>query len=274
MDDHVSRILKMLEEGKISATEAQTLIAALQTEARNSAAGSSGSSGSTRTDGSSQTSYAQPEPGKAKSFEFQWSQKRAFPNIDLSGLGKQISDAVKKIDPERIVREARAGVARGGKRFSAGFKGFNWFTDFEDGRPENTMNYPVARGGESLDFDLAPGSTIDVENNWGSIAVFGGRDKVTLEYDKEAWASTEPEAQAMLEQIKVEAGLHAGEAGSRLEIHDHAPEGWHQRAANLRLHIPNSMVLKLASIFGEVRVENMAAAVEVHAISGIISLDN
>src|SRR3989442_15979890 len=129
MDDHVSRILKMLEEGKISATEAQTLIAALQTEARNSAAGT-GSSGSTRTDGNSQASSAQPEPGKAKSFEFQWSQKRAFPNIDLSGLGKQISDAVKKIDPERIVREARAGVARGGKRFSAGFKGFTWFSDF------------------------------------------------------------------------------------------------------------------------------------------------
>ena len=31
MDDHVSRILKMLEEGKITATEAQTLIAALKT---------------------------------------------------------------------------------------------------------------------------------------------------------------------------------------------------------------------------------------------------
>src|SRR5258705_9856635 len=122
MDDHVSRILKMLEEGKISATEAQTLIAALQTEARNNAAGS-GSSGSTRTDGSSQASSAQPEPGKAKSFEFQWSQKPAFPNIDLSGLGKQISDALKKIDPERVVREGRARGARGGKRLSAGFTG-------------------------------------------------------------------------------------------------------------------------------------------------------
>src|SRR5262249_10728941 len=137
-----------------------------------------------------------------------------------------------------------------------------------------TFNYPVARGGESLDFDLAPGSTIQAENNWGSIAVFGGREKVTLEYDKEAWAPTDTEAQALLEQIKVEAGMHAGEAGSRLEIRVFAPDGWHCGTANLRLHVPDNMVLKLASVYGEVRVENMAAPVEVHAISGIISLDN
>src|SRR5205085_8562395 len=105
MDDHVSRILKMLEEGKISATEAQTLIAALQTEAKSSG---SASGASARADGGSQSTAEKPEAGKAKSFEFQWSQKRAFPNLDLSGLGKQISDAVKKIDPERMVREARA----------------------------------------------------------------------------------------------------------------------------------------------------------------------
>jgi DUF4097 and DUF4098 domain-containing protein YvlB len=271
MDDHVSRILKMLEEGKISATEAQTLIAALQTEARASGASSASSA---RNESGAQASSPQAEAGKAKSFEFQWGQKRSLPTFDLSGLGKQISDAVRKIDPERMVREARAGMARGGKRFSAGFKGFTWFADFDDGRPENNLNYPVARGGESLDFDLPAGSTIQAENNWGSIAVFGGKEKVTLEYDKEAWASTEPEAQAVLEQIKVEAGMHAGESGSRLEIRVVAPEGWHQGTANLRLHVPESMVLKLATVFGEMRVENTSAPVEVHAISGIISLDN
>src|SRR5438046_100427 len=107
MEEHISRILKMLEEGKISASEAETLISALRAESKAQGASSSAQSAA----GQSRASETRTEPGdgqketgKAKSFEFQWSQRKGFP-LDLSGLGKQISDAVKRIDPERIVRE-------------------------------------------------------------------------------------------------------------------------------------------------------------------------
>src|ERR1051325_4895656 len=100
MDDHVSRILKMLEEGKISAADAQALLAAVKPEERNSAGSSASSRPQDRESRAESTSNSQQESTKAKSFEFQWSQRRGLP-FDLSGLGKQISDAVKKIDPER-----------------------------------------------------------------------------------------------------------------------------------------------------------------------------
>ncbi len=271
MDDHVSRILKMLEEGKITATEAQTLIAALKTDPP---PGTTTSNSGSKPEAKADTSAQKTEGAKAKSFEFQWSQKKGFP-LDLSGLGKQITDAVKKIDPERIVREAREGMARGGRRFNQRFKGFGFFTDLDDGRPENTLGQPTARAAESLDFDIGEGSNIQVENNWGSIAVFGGGEKVVLEYDKEAWAPTEPEAKARLDELNVEAGLHAPEGGpSRLEVRVTAPDNWRDGVVNLRLHVPENVNLKLATVFGDARVENIAGPVEVHAITGLVTLDN
>src|SRR2546421_3342095 len=160
MDEHIERILKMLEEGKISAENASSLISALRTEAKpgsSTAPGTSRPSNGQSDTGASKSAASQPESAKSKSFEFQWSQKRGLP-FDLSGLGKQISDAVKKIDPERLVREARTGWSRGGKRWNERFKGFGWFVDFEDGRPENTLGQPTARTTETLMYDLAAGA--------------------------------------------------------------------------------------------------------------------
>src|SRR5438132_1595707 len=110
MDEHIERILKMLEEGKISAENASSLISALKTEAKpgSSTAGASRPSNGQSDPGASKSAASQPESAKSKSFEFQWSQRRGLP-FDLSGLGKQISDAVRKLDPERLVREARSG---------------------------------------------------------------------------------------------------------------------------------------------------------------------
>ncbi len=274
MEEHISRILKMLEEGKISASEAETLISALRADAKATAGTSTSTAGTQKQAESRSDAGTKPEEGRAKSFEFQWSQKKGFP-LDLSGLGKQISDAVKKIDPERIVREARSGLSKSSRNWSVAFKGFTWFGDGEDGRPENTLGQPTARSSETQDFDLAPGSAVQVENNWGPIAVFGGADRVSLEVDREAWASTDEEARAKLQELRVEAGAHGGDGGpSRLEVRVSAPEGWRDGTVSLRLHVPESTPIKLATVFGDARVENTSASVEVHAISGAISLDS
>src|ERR1043165_7889890 len=118
MDDHVSRILKMLEEGKISADDASKLLAAIKQEP---AAGGSSTASARPSEKKPDSADSQQESTKSKSFDFQWSQRRGLP-FDLSGLGKQISDAVKRIDPERLLKEARTGFARGGKRFNARFR--------------------------------------------------------------------------------------------------------------------------------------------------------
>src|SRR5437667_7258042 len=128
MDDHVSRILKMLEEGKITAEQAETLISALKTAESKPAS----SAGPRPTESKAESPSGESEGSRAKSFEFRWSQKRAFPALDLSGLGKQISDAVKKLDP--MLKEARTGFQKGGKRWNERFRGWGWFAESDEGR--------------------------------------------------------------------------------------------------------------------------------------------
>src|SRR2546421_64882 len=142
MDEHIARVLKMLEEGKISAEQAEKLISAISKETAQGSAGSTTSTASRSQDSRSEstTTSTQQDSGRAKSFDLQWSQKKGFP-FDLSGLGKQISDAVKKIDPEKFVREARTGFAKGSRNFK--FRGFSWFGESEEGRPENSMGLPT-----------------------------------------------------------------------------------------------------------------------------------
>src|SRR5262249_2442092 len=146
------------------------------------------------------------------------------------------------------------GLSRGGRRFQGRFRGFAWFVDSDEGRPENVMGNPTARTSETLDFDLTPNATIQVENNWGAIAVFGDSESVKLEYDKEVWAPTETEAAARLGDLKIEAGAHAPDGGvSRLEIRVLVPDDWRDGTADLRLHVPESMTVKLSTNFGDIR---------------------
>src|SRR5688572_2010300 len=235
MEEHISRILKMLEEGKISATEAQTLIAALKAEpppgmAASQARAADGNSGVRA------QSQPREESGKAKSFEFEWSQRKAFP-FDLSGLGKQISDAVRKIDPEKIVREARAGLQKGGKKFNERLKVWTFFGDLDDGRPENSSGHPTARTSETIDLELKPDSLVQIENTLGSVAVFGGAETSRLEIDKETWAPVEEEAQAQLKELNAEHQLFDPDIGQpRLEIKVSGPEHFREGFVNLRLH--------------------------------------
>ena len=115
-----------------------------------------------------------------------------------------------------------------------------------------------------------------MENNYGAITVFGGGDKITLEYDKEAWASSsEEDARKMLAEVRIEANVHTpGSAPGRLEVRVVAPEVWREGTVNLRLHTPEDIALKLATVFGDIRAENTSGAVEVQSISGGVALEN
>lgn len=295
MDDHIARILKMLEEGKISAADAEKLLAALRPATPQappppppgaSKTANAGSTGSTGTAGprpaekreeAREDSDAQRESSHAKSFEFSWSQKRAFP-FDLSGLGRQISDAVRKIDPEKLMREARTGVAKGGKKWQDRMREWSRFVSGEEGPPENTLGQPTARATENLTFTVTPDADIHVENSYGNVEVAGSDagTAVSVEIEKEAWAATDEEAQARLRDLTVEALTQQTPTlgASRLEVRVHAPEEWRDGWANLRLTVPEGVSLKLQTVYGAMRVSNTAGQVEAHTISGAITLEN
>jgi DUF4097 and DUF4098 domain-containing protein YvlB len=291
MDEHIGSILKMLAEGKISAAEAEKLLSALKaaptaTPQPPPAAPQpppppppgSRFGTTTRTEttsDSSSTSSSTADNGNAKQFDFSWGHKKNFP-FDLSGLGKQISDAVKKIDPEKLVREARVGVSKGGKRWQDRMKEWSRFMTGEDGPPENTLGQPTARTTENLIFQVTPDATIQLENSYGAIYIVGGSQDVSVEIEKEAWAYSEEEARLKLHDLKAEALTQQSPTlgASRLEIRVHAPEDWRDGLATLRLRVPDGVSLKVETVFGEIRVENTAGYVEAHAISGAITLEN
>src|SRR5690349_1358139 len=90
MDDNVMRVLQMLQDGKISAQEAETLIAALRGESV---------SGGT-------TGAPKPEESKAEGDD----NKSFFkpPKLEFDDIGKRISDAVAKVQPDKIVKRVQA----------------------------------------------------------------------------------------------------------------------------------------------------------------------
>jgi DUF4097 and DUF4098 domain-containing protein YvlB len=291
MDEHISRILKMLEEQKISASEAETLISALRADARvnptppppppgahhfpppGSPPPPPGSGG--RPENKSESGSQSEGSNNAKNFDFSWGQKKSFP-FDLSSLGKQISDAVKKIDPEKLVKEARSGMNRGSKHWQDRMRGWSRFLEGEDGRPENTLGQPTSRTTENLIFEMMPNATVSIENNYGSISVIGGSEAVSIEIEKEGWDSTEEAAAEHLKELKVEAMSHQmpGVGATRLEVRVTAPEDWRDGYANLRLRVPEGVTLRVETVFGELRVENVSGSVDVHTVTGAVSLEN
>jgi DUF4097 and DUF4098 domain-containing protein YvlB len=277
MEDHVSTILKMLAEGKITAEQAEKLLSALNTGPAAAPPPPPPPPGARPESMRSESTVSSDssESGSAKQFEFSWGHRRAFP-FDLSGLGKQISDAVKKIDPERLMREARVGVTKGGRRWQERMKEWGRFMAGEGGPPENTLGQPTARATENLTFTVAPDATVQIDNSFGAVYVEGGSDSVTIEIEKEAWAITDEEAQARLKELKVEALTQQSPTvgASRLEVRVHAPEDWRDGWANLRLRVPDGVAVKAETIFGEVRIEKTGGYVEAHTISGAITLED
>src|SRR5882757_10007493 len=101
MDDNVMRVLQMLQDGKISSQEAETLIAALR--------------------GESTAPKPEDKPGEEKD-EKTFFNKIKTPKIDLDNLGERISQAISRVQPEKILKRVQAQirtVGRTGAHWSA-----------------------------------------------------------------------------------------------------------------------------------------------------------
>lgn len=292
MDEHVSRILRMLEEGKISAAEAEKLLTTLRTEPApadtrtvtlpyapephpDSASSSSSAWDTPRTNGNGQTSGKEPD-SDAKTFDFSWGQRRTFP-FDFAGLGRTISETMRKLDLERTVRDARENVERGGRRFQERLKNWSLFGEGEDEPPMNTLGQPSSRSTETRTFTLASDAVLAIDNHWGSILVTGGLEAgspISLDIEREAWATTEDEAQARLRELRVDSSVHDTDSGAaRMEVEVHAPDEWRNGTVQLRMRVPDSVSLRLTTVFGEVRVQAFGGRVDAQAVSGAVRLN-
>jgi len=281
-DEHISRILKMLEEGKISAKEAETLIAALKPKVQ------ADRGGETAADQSSQgrrADKAEAQPaGGTKSFEFSWGHRKAFP-LDLSALGRQISAVVNRMDPDRMLRDARVGGRRWQERMREWARA--WQAG-EDTPPVNPLGLPTSRTVETRTIELDAPALVEVINPGGYVRVVGGGQGVSIEVQKEAWADTEIEAASRLETATVETeviasttgpghGMADGEVrGERdaphLLVRAILPDDWRDGLVNLSLRVPDQTSVRVATLFGEVHVESVLGTVEAQSTSGSVVL--
>ncbi|MGC8669123.1 MAG: DUF4097 family beta strand repeat-containing protein [Chthonomonadales bacterium] len=282
MEDHVARILKMLEEGKITAEDAQKLIAAL---AAHRPMGppppphAPGRPPEPPPHGPGRPEGPPEPPGSVKNFEFPWGGRPGGP-FDLADLGRQISEAVsktlKRVDPERFFRERGPRVRRPWPPRHA-FWGFAGAEGPE--RPDNLRDLPSATADDTLTFAVTPDATIRVENQFGDVRIVGtpaqegASEQVTIQLHKVAWAASREEAQAALTHIQVMVSPTDGGPASHLEIHVQAPEGWREGTADLLVHVPSQATVDGNTTFGEVRAEAVGGNVGVRTAGGSVFVE-
>jgi len=279
MEDNIARILKMVEEGKITAEDATKLIAAL---AAHRPAGAPppppppphGAAGAPPPPHGPGRPERPPEPpGSVKSFEFPWIGKPGAP-FDFADLGKQISEAVskalKRVDPERFLRE-RGPRGRRPWLPRHGFWGFAAAEGPE--RPDNLRDLPCASSEDTVTFAATPDVFVVVENPLGDVRVIGGADQVSVQIRKDAWATSREEALVALNRIQVVTPPSESGPASRLEFRVQAPEGWRDGTADLLVRIPSQGSIEVHTAFGEVRAEAVGGALNVRTISGSVFVE-
>lgn len=261
MDENVMRVLELLQEGKITAQEAEMLIAALR--------------GSSKTTTSSETSKESQTKSEQKAEEKRTASAQS-PFAGLSDLGEHISKAISKVDVDKIVERVQEQLrlaTKSGGRFSSTFVArMRTWTKPGELRPENESNLPERKETHQQEFYLAPGASVSVENPLGDVKITGVADapaKVVVE--RTVWGPNEVELKNLLESIEVAISG----TDSRLEVRINAPEDFEQGTVDLEITVPRALgTTHVKTRFGDVEIAHVDAAVEVITDSGQVTLED
>jgi hypothetical protein len=152
MDDNVMRVLQLLQDGKISAQEAETLIASLRGEAP------------ATTSETPAADAKKPDADKADDDKSIFDRAKS----GIGDLGKHISEAVSKVQPDKIVKrvqsQLRTATQAGAHWGSSVTAKVRVWTEGEDARPENKNGLPEQTESQEQEFHLESGAFVGVEN--------------------------------------------------------------------------------------------------------------
>ena len=255
MDDNVMRVLQMLQEGKITAQEAETLIAAL------------------RGDKVGADAKEEPRPEDDKTGFFFNLDAIKGRKLDLDDLGERISRAVSKVQPEKILKRVQSQirtVSRSGASWSATVSARvrNW-TDGDDVRPANTANYPEQVDEHEQDCHLEPDAQILIENPLGDIVVLAGDDGTAhLKARKTVWGATSEIIKANSGHIEI--AVHGTD--TRLDIKVSSPDSFRIGTVDLELKVPRSVHARLSTRYGRNEIGGIDGRAEAVSTSGAIEL--
>jgi len=273
MDDNVLSVLQMLQDGKISPQEAEQLIAALRGEAPPAPEEAKPSEGATEEKEDHSLFDALPF-GKLNDKINETMKDVKPPRINFEGWGERISQAVAKVQPEKIVKRVQTEIRRA-SRASASFTSnvssrVRSWTDGDDSRPTNSMNLPNSSESIDQEFHLEPGASILVENPLGAVSVVGTTEgTASVKITKMAWAATEEEVKEVAASIEV--NVHGTD--SRLEIKVTAPDTFRDGTVDLELKVPrNAANVRVSTHYGALELSELDGLAEGVTTSGALQL--
>ena len=259
MDENVMRVLQMLQDGKISTQEAETLIAALRGETVTAAA---------------PDKEAEPEKGDNGTF-FGSFEKIKPPKIDLDNLGERISQAVSRVQPDKIVKRVQAQIrtaTRAGSHWgtTVSAKVRSW-ADGEDARPTNGAHLPEHTEVSEQEFHLESGASVLVENLLGNVKVTGQESgPAVVVVKKLAWAAQENDLQNVAAEMEV--ALHGTD--SRLDVKVSAPDLFHEGTVDLEIRVPRNANVRVSTHFGDVELSQIEGRAEAVTTTGKLTLSD
>jgi len=261
MDDNVLRVLQMLQEGKITAKEAESLIAALR--------------GETTAPPSPPEPPAPPTPPEPpKGFpRFEFGSGMKPPRIDMSDLGDRISKAVARVQPEKIVRKIQAELrtaSQAGAQWGASFSAkVRTWTDGSDARPSNVGGLPEHTDTHEQEVSLDSGAGVFVENPLGNVLITGiAEGPATVIIRKTVWGAHQEELKGLAGQMEVDLQGTDG----KLEIKVSVPDTFHDGTVDIELRIPRSALTRVSTTFGDVEVSTVDGRVEAVTRTGALRL--
>ncbi|HLJ54965.1 MAG TPA: DUF4097 family beta strand repeat-containing protein [Chthonomonadaceae bacterium] len=256
MDENVMRVLQMLQDGKISAQEAETLIAALRGEK------------------AAPEQKKEPEQDEADKngffFGFDTSKVKG---IDLDDLGERISRAVAKVQPEKILRRVQTQIrtaSRSGASWSASVTArVRTWTDGEDVRPTRPADSIEQIDEHVQETHLDGGALVMVENPLGDVIVTAGdSDTAVITAKKHVWGQN---AELLKENVdQVEIAVHGTD--SRLDIKVSAPDLYRAGTVDLELRVPASVQARVSTRFGRCEIRGVEGRAEAVSTAGEVIL--
>ena len=258
MDENIMRVLQMLEEGKISASEAETLIAALRGETTAS------------------PSVEEPAPPEESADEkkgfFSGFENFKSPKFDMEGLGDKISKAVAKVQPEKILKQVTTQI-RTASRSSAHWgttitEKMKTWTDGEDARPVGAGTEEQAEAHEQ-DLHLQSDARIMIDNPYGNIKLAGiSEGPHSISVQKTVWGSS-PEALKSNGE-KLTYSIYATD--DRLEIKVTAPDYFRSGTIDIELKVPKTAQVRLCTRYGDIEISEFDGRAEAVTTAGSLNL--
>jgi hypothetical protein len=274
--DERAMILKMLQEGKISVEEADSLLDVLSDGSEKTGgfatadAPADEPAGRTSTSRSESTGHRSHRKGKSAFVHVERdnngddrSGSGETPpfdiDIDLSGLSEGIQAAVASM------KSSMSGVSETLKNAFAGMGDISF--DMHDGR----MGKARAEREQVLLLQADEIDSLLVANTRGDVRVIGGDEPVIrATATVTAWASDEESAEKRLADVTVELQ----EAGRKAELRTDTGAAGARVRVDLEMTVPRSLTLDLSVTNGDLWIEDVAAACSVQAVNGDISVAN